>query len=205
MSFLCLGRFPAEAQGECCPKIDLACISLSLEDAMYVWWKIYKVRYTYNWNFIYNDPGGCSINVSGVGSVLMNGGIKYMSDKVCPQEITYTCKQSVHYFSSCVPFGEPPINEDVEDDVFLTISSDFKQNTSNPEIWYPAISLYIYAGRYPLSDYLFWNDVCYDNQYGGVIDFFDLSLGSLGGTQGDDQLSYNVSIQLSVEEESVAA
>jgi len=199
MSFYCLGRFPAEAKGECCPKIQAPTCELplvtSLEDAMYIWWKIYKVRYTYNWNYA-SGPGG-SVNVSGSGSVIMDGGIQYMSDKVCPQEITYTCKQRVHYTNSYPP---PGIEEDVDDTIYLTISSAVSQNENDSNIWYPNISLIVYPGH---TYYDAWQSSCFGDQTQGLIDCFGFGSQYLIDTSSD--LGYGVSIQLSVEQESVAA
>jgi hypothetical protein len=196
MSFLFPGRFPQELEGICArgiaPPYELP-LGMSLTDAMYIWWKIYKIRYTYSWGY-----SGSSVIVNGYGSVVMDGGIQNMSNKVCSQEITYSCSQKVHYINS-----EDDRDEDVYDSVYLTISSDgIYQNEEDLDIWYPSISLVIYPGN---PGYDFWNSSSSaDGAYAGsgLIDFFGLGNQYIVNTSEDS--GYAVSISLSVEEESLA-
>jgi hypothetical protein len=204
MSFLFLGRFPPQ---ESCPfKVPTpTCelpFGLTLKDAMYVWWKIWKIRYTYFWKYASLDG---FIEVNGEGSVLMDGGVQFMSDKVCPQEILYTCSQKVHYKNNYTE-----VEEDVYDKVYLTISSDFVQDAEKKDTWYPRISLVIYPGH---QEYDYWENSC--DALGvyaglGLIDFFGLGEGK-GANYGIQYLiatpgeqGYSVGIVLSVEEESLA-
>jgi hypothetical protein len=194
MAFSFLGRFPRELEGACSrgptPTCELP-LAMSLTDAMYIWWKIYKIRYTYSWSY-----SGSSVSVNGYGSVVMDGGIQNMSNKICPQEIIYTCSQKVHYIN----FYDGR-DEDVYDSVYLTISDNgIYQNEEDLDIWYPSISLVIFPGN---PGYDFWNSACdAGGTNSGLINFFELGNQYLVNT--NPEFGFNVGISLSVEEESLA-
>lgn len=192
MSFLYLGYLPFASQGGCAQRYSPNCdinAGTSLENSMYIWWKIYKIRYTYSW--FYN--GGGDITVSGSGSVVMDGGIKKMSDKSCTQEVVYSCKQKLNYTDSYL--GE---SYEVEDSIFLIISSEFFQDTYNDAIWYPNIFLAVY----PEHDfYGNWGSSCYGDGDDQIIDCFGYFQKYLLSTPSAS--GYGISIQLSVEEESI--
>jgi hypothetical protein len=193
MAFSFLGRFPRKLEGACSRGPTPTCklpLPMSLTDAMYIWWKIYKIRYTYSWSYV-----GSVVSVNGYGSVVMDGGIQNMSDKVCPQDITYTCSQKLHYIN----FYDGR-DEDVDDSVYLTISDKgIYQNKENLDIWYPSISLVIYPGN---PGYDFWNSACDDGgTNSGLINFFELGNQYLVNTNRE---FFDVEISLSVEEESLA-
>lgn len=207
MAFINVGYFPPNpTSGYCVPEIGV--ISeytplLSLTDAMYIWWKIYKIRYTYSWSYV-SPTSYCS----GSGSVLMDGGLQKMSDKICPQIIYYTCGQNVHYVNSYTPEDSTG-----DDQVTLAIDSLFyKYIEINPSteartIYYiPSISLNIFGFRG--YDYNAWNNVDYEpdaeHPQGGFVNFFGLFTQPLYPTTILDDIFYSVSISLSVEEESQA-
>lgn len=194
MAFINAGYFAPQYDLEasqytyCVPEALEPCVpAMSLEQAMYVWWKIYKVRYTYNWSY-----SGLQNTVVGSGSVVMDGGLQTMSQKVCPTTIYYSCSQQVTISNKFT--GE---TSEVSDSVYLAIDSVVsKYNPEEGESLYtPTLTLTIVPG----GGYSIWTaETCYAPESGGFVDFF--GLGTL--TIDNMILGYSVFISLSVEEES---
>jgi len=220
MAFLSLGRFPIEAQGFCVPAGVPVCdlpIAMTLEQAMYLWWKVYKIRYTYRWFFKSppTDPPTIQpVTVNGGGSVVMDTSPLYekMSNRVCPGEIVHTCGQKLHYTNI---YPEPDgLDEDITDSVVFTITSNFTQNNS---LYYPQISLVIYPAH-DNNIYAPWFSDCNDvlgsaevtfKGFGGdefepnPFVFKQYLIGGSGSTSPEAGYT-TLEIELSVEEETKA-
>jgi hypothetical protein len=172
MAFLALDYFPPnEAGNYCLPELTPENIEpytpfLSAEQAMYLWWTVNKVRYTYSWYFNRTTKGIPSYQtiVVGEGSVVMSGGFDTMSEKVCPQVSYYTCQQNVIYSNTLTgEYGE------VNDSVVLSIDSrPYKYNG----VYVPNIALGICGGRQDC--YSSWGTVTTENNNSGFVDFFGL-------------------------------
>lgn len=204
MAFMFIDHFPPDEQGNyCVPQISPEALlpytpTIPLGDAMYIWWLINKVRYTYSWYFQQSFEG-ITTTVVGEGSVLMSGGLDTMSEKICPQTIYYTCSQNVIYSNT-----EPGETVEANDQVILSIDSRPSRCRVNDDMLYiPNVSLTICPGRYS-CEYLTWNTV--EDNYGdaGVVDFFGLYQLPLANTIPGDGISWAVSISLSVESTSEA-
>lgn len=199
MAFLALDYFPPNEAGNYClqkvgPEALLPYTPLvSLEEAMYIWWTINKIRYTYSWYYV-ESQSGITITVVGEGSVVMSGGIDTMSEKICPQVSYYTCYQNVIYTSSYE-------NEVVEtnDSVILAIDSRPVKYVDEQNIAYiPPISLTICSGR--RGCYFTWATTEEEAGNVGLVDFFGLYTLPLSPTVPIPGFSsYAVSIALSVE------
>ena len=200
MAFLALDYFPPNEAGNYClteltpENIEPYTPFLSAEEAMYLWWTVNKVRYTYSWNFSRVEFGvsGSTTTVVGEGSVIMAGGLDTMSEKICPQISYYTCQQNVIYTKS----GQG--SSEVNDSVVLSIDSrPYKYNG----LYVPNIGLSICGGR--LSCYSAWGTVTTENNDSGSVNFFGLYSLPLNPTATKEYEtfadSYAVSIALSVE------
>ena len=154
-------------------------IAMTLKQAMYLWWKVYKIRYTYSWSYkspITDPPTPTVVTVNGGGSVVMDVNPFYekMSNRVCPGEIVHTCKQKLHYTNiDPAPDGQ---DEDISDSVVFTITSNFTQDGS---VYYPLISLVIYPAH---SLYSPWFSDCYYGAGGAEVKFEGF---------GGDQFKFN--------------
>lgn len=171
MAFMFIDHFPPDEQGNyCVPQISPEALlpytpTIPLGDAMYIWWLINKVRYTYSW-YYQNSADGFTTTVVGEGSVLMSGGLDTMSEKICPQTIYYTCSQNLIYSNT---YTEEIV--EISDQVILSIDSRPSRCKVNDDMLYiPNVGLTIYPGKYTN---LTWYAV--DDNYGnaGVVDFLD--------------------------------
>ena len=174
MAFLALDYFPPNEAGNYClteltpENIEPYTPFLSAEEAMYLWWTVNKVRYTYSWNFYRQEfgVGGSSIIVVGEGSVVMGGGIDTMSEKICPQISYYTCQQNVIYTKYTENDQE---SLEVNDSVVLSIDS---RPSKYNGLYVPNIGLSICGGR--MDCYSSWTTVTTENNNSGFVDFFGL-------------------------------
>lgn len=208
MAFINAGYFPPNPDpdiGYCIPEAEAIAEydpKLSLTNAMYVWWKIYKVRYTYNWFY---DGGGTDI-VYGSGSVVMDGGIQEMSNKICPQIIYYTCPQLLTFEYDD---GETSYITEISDTVYLSIDSQvlkyvqINEDNSRQTLYNPYVNLSIIAARegygYGWETYTSQPDPA---PVFGMVNFFGLWTQPI--FLDNTNTGYSVSISLSVEEESQA-
>jgi hypothetical protein len=151
-------------------------------EIMIPYWKLKKVRYTYNWNY-----GDGTVFVNGSGSKIMSGGKDKKSDYVCPSVHTFGTTQDVTYSYD----GE---TEATSDQVLLEVDTNYVAVNQNDQQTYPYMKLSITLGRLP---YRVFTCAPYQNDDTTAdVEFFDKPGITFGlGT------NYSISIQIDLEEE----
>lgn len=119
----------------------------TLTEMMRAYWKIKRLKYSYNWNY----DSGDGVKVTGSGESIMSGGKNNIREYVCPDSHFFETTQLVKYEQTS-PFE---FTEDCTDSVLLELNTsfiytnltegNFNYDESN---LYPAFFLTIVADRH---------------------------------------------------------